>query len=119
MTSGAICGFGQTLVRRRIARCPTERTRRRMTQTFSGPYYPDIFTCCGCGDSWSGDERLPRPFAPRWRKQATARARSDWTDALSAHDFRTLTRRVLDYELSAEEFDVLARRFEYRKGSHD
>jgi len=32
------------------------------------PWYGSIFTCLKCGERFSNEEMLPRPFCPRWRK---------------------------------------------------
>ncbi|MFD5221430.1 hypothetical protein ACFWMH_27695 [Streptomyces tendae] len=46
-----------------------------------GPYYGPNITCCGCGDSWSCGELLPRPFRRGWRTAEIAKAKRAWTEA--------------------------------------
>ncbi len=62
---------------RRIVKCPTEGKRRRWVG-WSQEWYAAIWTCCGCGDSFSDGERMERPFRPGWRQQAIAKAKADW-----------------------------------------
>ncbi len=66
---------------RRVARCPVCKTHHRIVG-MSQEWYDIIWTCCGCGDSWAGDELLPRPFKPRWRKEAIAKAKQRWAEDL-------------------------------------
>lgn len=65
--------------------CPTCNTRRRFVVRLY-EWYDTIWTCCGCGDSWSAGERMRRPFRRGWRAEATARARSDWNAATRLRD---------------------------------
>jgi hypothetical protein len=65
--------------RRRVRDCPTCKRRRRFVLAVDdNPYYGSIWTCCGCGDSWSDGERMPRPFARGWRARAIAKAKARW-----------------------------------------
>lgn len=80
---------------RRVRICPTCRTRRQFVQE-SWIWYPSNWTCTACGDTWSEDGRLPRPFRPRWREDARRRARAKWNAAPS--------RKQAD-----EQFDALVR----------
>jgi len=48
-----------------------------------GPYW----TCLRCGDAYTDDERLPRPFAPGWRKENIEGAKKLWR---SKHGLRKL-----------------------------
>lgn len=65
---------------RRVLFCPTcERRRRFVVETFI--WYDSEATCLGCGDSWSGGWRNPRPFVRGWRKAAIAAARAKWATA--------------------------------------
>ena len=66
---------------RRILACPTCKQRRRFAGRDFGPWYGPTVTCCGCGDAWSCGERLERPFRPRWRKEAIAKAKRAWDEA--------------------------------------
>lgn len=69
---------------RQIRRCPVCARRRRHV-LYDGAWYGMRLTCCGCGDSWSEEGRMERPFQRGWRTEAIARARSDW-DAAGAFD---------------------------------
>jgi len=62
---------------RRVILCPTEATRRRMVVRDHG-WWGVTWHCCGCGDSWSDGERLPRPFMRGWRDKAITRHRAMW-----------------------------------------
>jgi ribosomal protein L37AE/L43A len=66
--------------RRRVVECPTCKRRRRFVQACF-EWYDPIWTCCACGDSFSGGERMSRPFAPAWRPKAIAKARERWRAA--------------------------------------
>lgn len=62
---------GSRLWLRMVRHCPTCDKRRRFTG-MEQLYYGPTWTCCGCGDSWSDGEQLPRPFARSWRAEAVA-----------------------------------------------
>lgn len=66
---------------RRVTYCPTCQQRRRFTG-FDQLWYGPTWTCLGCGDSWAGGERLPRPFRPRWRTEARRAAAARWGTAV-------------------------------------
>jgi hypothetical protein len=70
-----------TIAIRRITQCPTENRRRRFA-AFDALWYGPRWTCLGCGDSWGDGERLERPFKPRWREEAKARAKERWQTAV-------------------------------------
>jgi len=72
----AICGGGG-IPFRTVRFCPNCQRRRRFSGTIV-PYYAPIFTCCACGDAYSEEGRLRRPFARGWRKQASRKAMVDW-----------------------------------------
>lgn len=58
---------------RRVRYCPTCRCNRR----FAGllyVWYDATWTCCHCGDSWAGGERMQRPFLKGWRRRAIEQA---------------------------------------------
>lgn len=74
-----ICSPPQYLIRR-IAHCPTCKTRRRFIGA-DALWYGTTWTCCRCGDSWADGERMERPFARGWRAEATRRARASWEEA--------------------------------------
>ena len=62
-----------TRIERRRIKCPTCQRR-----TFIGAlyeWYGWLITCLHCGDRWQDGERMPRPFAPGWRKDNVRRAR--------------------------------------------
>jgi hypothetical protein len=77
--SVVICHAAEYLLRR-IAHCPTCKTKRR----FSGGHavwYGTTWSCCGCGDTWTDGERHQRPFRRGWRTKAVAEAKRLWADA--------------------------------------
>lgn len=39
-------------------------------------WYGPSLTCLECGDAWGDGERLPRPFAPGWRKKRIEAAKA-------------------------------------------
>lgn len=81
---------------RRIHHCPTCKGRRRFVGLVA-VWYPTLWTCCGCGDSWDGEsgERMPRPFARGWRSREIAKARERWNDGLNRVDVnRWLTKQI-------------------------
>lgn len=80
MSADVIVCAPPTFPLRRIAHCPTCKRRRRFAG-LDAPWYGVTWACCGCGDSWTDGEMHPRPFKPRWRAQAIARARQVWQDA--------------------------------------
>lgn len=86
-----------TLYQRTVEDCPTCGRRRRFVSTVA-LWYDPVFTCCGCGDSWSTGGRMPRPFARGWRPSAIERARKHW----AAGSTRAEVRRWLAEELRAE-----------------
>lgn len=65
---------------RRIFRCPTCKTRRRMLFQ-DEVWYGTTTTCCHCGDSWQDGELYPRPAKRGWRKEAAAKATAEWLAA--------------------------------------
>lgn len=65
---------------RRIFRCPTCKTRRRMLAQDEA-WYGMTVTCCHCGDSWQDGELCPRPRMRGWRKEAAAKATAAWLAA--------------------------------------
>lgn len=77
---GAILCRPATTWWRRVMFCPTCGRRRRMVAMIQ-EWYDPVVTCCACGESWEGGERLQRPFARGWRQAASARARRHWADA--------------------------------------
>jgi hypothetical protein len=71
----------ETLWVRTVSHCPTCARRRRFVG-MQQLWYDTVWTCLGCGDSWSGDERRPRPFRRGWRRESVADARARWTEAV-------------------------------------
>lgn len=79
---------------RRVRECPTCKRRRRfVVKTFV--WYDPIWTCCGCGDSWSSGVRFGRPARRGWRIEATRKARSEWVAAPSRNEADRMQRRML------------------------
>jgi hypothetical protein len=90
------------IVCRRVAYCPICDRRRRFVQKFIGTWSGDRWTCLGCGDSWQEGELMPRPFRPRWRAEAKAKARARWQQAMTRAEFQALIRRQLAAEREYE-----------------
>jgi hypothetical protein len=67
---------------RTVRNCPTCKQRRRMAG-FDQLWYGPTLTCLGCGDSWSCEGRLERPFRPRWRRDVIESAQRLWADAVA------------------------------------
>ena len=65
---------------RRIRRCPTCKTRRRILWQ-DEVWYGVTTTCCHCGDCWQDGELYPRPAKRGWRKEAAAKATAEWLAA--------------------------------------
>ncbi|MFD8469042.1 hypothetical protein ACFV10_28540 [Streptomyces cyaneofuscatus] len=65
---------------RRILRCATCKTRRRMLVVDNG-WYGTSITCCHCGDTWQDGERALRSNKRGWRKEAAAKATTGWIEA--------------------------------------
>lgn len=65
---------------RRILRCRTCKTRRRMFVSVAIWYGPQV-TCCHCGDTWNDGERALRSNLRGWRKEAAAKATAAWLAA--------------------------------------
>lgn len=74
---GDLCDGGPKTFHRTMHRCPFCH-RLRPIAGFSQEWYGTTWICLGCGDSWSGDEMLPRPFTRGWRKASIWRARHYW-----------------------------------------
>jgi len=53
----------------RVAFCSTCVDHRPMLHSF-GAWYGWTTGCLVCGDKWVEGERLPRPFRPKWRRDA-------------------------------------------------
>jgi ribosomal protein L37AE/L43A len=75
-----ICDGGDKTYHRTMRRCPCCQ-RLRPIAGFYQRWYGFTWTCLGCGDSWSGGELLPRPFARGWRQRSIANARRMWDQA--------------------------------------
>ena len=73
------------LTGRGIRHCPTCKHRRRFVRRWEMWYGWDE-QCTACGDRWQDGERCPRPFVRGWRKEATAKAKERWAQALPSRD---------------------------------
>jgi hypothetical protein len=80
MKSVVVCS-PDTFTFRTVTTCPCCGRRRRIVGVDHGLWYGVTWTCCGCGDSWSGGERLERPSRRGWRSQAVDDARRRWAKA--------------------------------------
>ena len=65
--------------------CPTCKGERPMLMQFE-VWYGWYTTCLGCGERWGDGERLPRPFAPGWRKHSIQRALAQLNAPLAPDD---------------------------------
>lgn len=79
MSTVTICKPPQFLIRR-IAHCPTCKTRRRFVGV-EALWYGTTWTCCRCGESWCDGERMLRPAVRGWRTEAAKKARAKWDQA--------------------------------------
>ncbi len=70
---------------RTVRDCPTCGSRRRFVVMLQ-EWYGAVWTCCGCGDSWSDGQRHERPFARGWRDRERHRARDRWNAATSLRE---------------------------------
>jgi len=80
---------------RYIVWCPTCERNRSFVGMHQAWYDP-IYTCCGCGDSWSGGQRLPRPFQRGWRPKSIKVAQDRWEDALEGLDLTEALRELME-----------------------
>lgn len=80
-TGGAICN-GNPALARRIGYCWTCERRRRIV-VLVAEWYSNIYYCTGCGDNWSEGIRARRPFARNWKRDAIAKHKEMWTEAVS------------------------------------
>lgn len=65
-------------------RCPTCE-KRTTFYCFFQEWYGWMVTCIACGERWEDGERLPRPFAPGWRKDNIRSARRRWQRFQAGH----------------------------------
>lgn len=65
---------------RRVMRCATCKTRRRMIVQDEVWYGPTV-TCCHCGERWQDGERCLRSNKRGWRREAAAEATAEWLTA--------------------------------------
>jgi len=91
----------ETVWVRRIFRCPVCGHRGRIVGMVQ-MWYDTTWTCCSCGDSWTGGELLPRPFARGWRKRAVEHARARWIAASSRAAVRSWLMEQLGTATTAE-----------------
>src|SRR5687768_6003201 len=80
VAGGVIVCAPTTVTYRAVRRCPACREVRRQVGPFA-VWYDTIWTCLGCGDSYSHEGILERPFARGWREREKARARRLWAEA--------------------------------------
>lgn len=66
-----------SIVKIRVAYCPTCKARKRAVAAFED-WYGWTETCLGCGDCWTDGEMHERPFARGWRKQSVDSAKRLW-----------------------------------------
>ena len=69
--------------------CPTCE-KRRFFMGWHQEWYGSIFTCLKCGERFSNDEMLPRPFCRGWRKDNIASAKKFYRKNIS------LVRKIKD-----------------------
>lgn len=62
------------LISRSLQDCPQCR-RPEILVGWYQRWYGWLWTCSGCGEKFSDEEWLPRPFRPGWRRDRIARAR--------------------------------------------
>lgn len=65
---------------RRVMRCATCKTRRRMVW-HDEVWYGSTLVCCHCGERWQDGERAPRPVRRGWRKESATKATTAWLAA--------------------------------------
>ena len=69
----ALCSAHLLQAELRANPCPTcKRDTLKLCQHYE--WYGWSVTCLECGERWEDGERLPRPFAPRWREKNIERA---------------------------------------------
>lgn len=85
---------------RRVMVCPTCDTLRRFVGD-AAVWYGTTWTCCTCGDAWSAEGRMPRPFARGWREEEAARARRKWAAAPRKAEARRMFADLLKWETGA------------------
>lgn len=95
----------EALACRRIMHCWTCERRRLFVQKFGGVWYPDVLTCLTCGDSWSSEGRMERPWVRAWRKEAVRRARKLLDEAIPRAVFRARVRALVEDELEQSRRD--------------
>lgn len=67
-----------------ILDCPTCEKKRPFWRWFQ-EWYGWHDTCLNCGESWQDGEMLPRPFAPRWRRDSVDGAVRHMSRLLAAY----------------------------------
>lgn len=82
MTQVIVCG-GTVAQIRTVGQCYglcAKPDARRVVAYDASPYY-DPTTACECGDQWSTEGLMERPFRRGWRKAAQARFEAAWAKA--------------------------------------
>lgn len=78
MSGVYVCGVPMRY-QRRYGYCPNcDSGGMRVVWAFGSPYYAPTIHCVECGDSWSDEGLLQRPFARGWRKRAIERHTRLW-----------------------------------------
>jgi hypothetical protein len=79
---------------RRVRHCPNcKRVRRFVGRAMV--WYDTIWTCCACGDSYSVEGRMQRPFARGWRADEIRRARREWDAAPPSDEGKRILREMI------------------------
>jgi len=92
-TTAVLCR-PKTFYLRQVRHCPTCDRKRRFAG-FDQFMYGPTMTCLGCGDTWTVDGMLPRPFEPAWRKKAVRRAEDYWARGAGHKAWRDWSREQL------------------------
>ena len=95
-----VCGTGGFRYRR-LLHCETCGRRRRFVVRWQMWYGQDA-TCTACGDTWCDEGMLGRPFKPGWRKEAAARAKELYAEAMTYREFTRAERAYLRWYFSED-----------------
>lgn len=91
----------RTIQARTVRVCPSCGERRRQVGILA-VWYDALWTCCGCGDTYSVEGIHPRPFARGWREAERRRARLAWYRAIGLPAALAQLRRLTEAEIRAE-----------------